>query len=255
VSVATSCEDRGVRRIAVLFDFYGTLAESDGTGLRVADVLTEHGYELPDDVARRYWQDGLDGIEHDAHSISREHYVAWQTQRLHGLLGECGVERPAAAAIIARLQAEGARPKMRAYDDAAPVLARLHEEGVVVAVCSNWDWDLAEAIEEAGLTAHIDVLVSSAWVGARKPHPRIYLHALGELGVEPSDVLFVGDTWNCDVDGPLAHGMRPIYVRRAHREPDHTAPAETPSHVVTLPDLKGIIDLVTANGTAEPRRR
>ena len=50
-----------MRYEAVVFDFYGTLAESDGAGLRVADLLTEHGYELTPDIARRYWQDGLDG--------------------------------------------------------------------------------------------------------------------------------------------------------------------------------------------------
>ncbi len=243
MSVAAPREDARVQPTAVLFDFYGTLAESDGTGLRVADVLTEHGYELPDDVARRYWQDGLDGIEHDEHSVSREHYVAWQTQRMHGLLGECGVEPAVADVIIARLQAASARPKMRAYDDAAEVLTSLRAEGVVVAVCSNWDWDLAEAVAEAGLTDHVDVLISSAWVGARKPHTRIYARALDELGLAPDAVLFVGDTWNCDVDGPLAHGMRPVYVRRSHREPDTTAPAIVPDDVIVLPDLRGVVEL------------
>ena len=138
---------------------------------------------------------------------------------------------------------------MHAYDDAATVLAKLRAEGVRVAVCSNWDWDLAEAIEEAGLTEHVDLIVSSAWVGARKPHPRIYLHTLGALGVDPERTLFVGDTWNCDVDGPTEHGLKPVYVRRAHREPDHTAPAEMPTHVVSLPDLRGILDLLTASST------
>jgi putative hydrolase of the HAD superfamily len=233
-----------VRYEAVVFDFYGTLAESDGAGLRVSDLLTEHGYELTPDVARRYWQDGLDGIEHDEHSISRDHYVAWQTQRLNTLLAECGVGEVEADAIIGKLRAVGAGPRMHAYDDAAMVLAKLRAEGVRVAVCSNWDWDLAEAVEEAGLTEHVDLLVSSAWVGARKPHPRIYVHTLEALGADPERTLFVGDTWNCDVDGPVEHGLRPIYVRRAHREPDHTAPAERPSDVIALPDLRGILDLI-----------
>jgi putative hydrolase of the HAD superfamily len=115
---------------------------------------------------------------------------------------------------------------------------------VRVAVCSNWDWDLAEAVDEAGLTEHIELLVSSAWVGARKPHPRIYRHTLEALSVDPARTLFVGDTWNCDVDGPIEHGLKPVYVRRAHREVDHTAPAEKPDHVVALPDLRGILDLL-----------
>jgi len=64
--------------------------------------------------------------------------------------------------------------------------------------------------------------------------------------------LFVGDTWNCDVDGPLAHGMRPVYVRRSHREPDSTAPATFPDDVVVLPDLRGIVDLATATADRVP---
>lgn len=235
-----------MRYEAVVFDFYGTLAESDGSGLRIADVVAAHGYELTDDIARRYWQDGLDGIEHFEHSVSRDHYVSWQTRRLYNLLGECGVGEADAAIIVAELRAEGASPRMVAYADAALVLAHLRAEGLRVAVCSNWDWDLAEAVADAGLAEHVDLLVSSAWVGARKPNPRIYLHTIDALDVEPARTLFVGDTWNCDVDGPLVHGLQPVYVRRAHREPDSTAPAELPAHVVALPDLQGIVELLSA---------
>ena len=210
----------------------------------MADLLSERGYDLTPDIARRYWQDGLDGMEHDEHSASRDHYVAWQTHRLHNLLGECGVDTGDAEVIVAKLRAEGAAPRMVGYDDAAAVLAELRAAGLRVAVCSNWDWDLAEAVEEAGLAEHVDLLVSSAWVGARKPHPRIYLHTLEALGLAPERILFVGDTWNCDVDGPLAHGLRPVYVRREHRETDATAPAELPAHVPSFQDLRGILELL-----------
>ena len=229
---------------AVIFDFYGTLAESDGVGLRVTEVVAEHGYEVPADVARRYWQDGLDGIEHDEHSQSRDHYVAWQRARLHSLLGECGIDRAEAEVIVDKLRADGAGPSMVAYDDAARVLSELRAAGVRVAVCSNWDWDLVEALQQAGLHEHVDLVVSSAWVGARKPHTRIYQHTLEALGIDAEHALFVGDTWNCDVDGPIAHGLRPVYVRRGHREPDVTAPPEWPEHVLALPDLAGILDLL-----------
>ena len=83
------------------------------------------------------------------------------------------------------------------------------------------------------LTGAVDVVVSSAWVGARKPHRRIYAHTLEQLGVAPQDALFVGDTWACDVDGPRAAGMHAIYLRRAHLGVDHTAPksGRSPSDV------------------------
>jgi putative hydrolase of the HAD superfamily len=239
-----------MRYEAVVFDFYGTLAESDGSGVRVADLVTEHGYSLTPDIARRYWQDGLDGTDHMEHSESRDHYVAWQRQRLHSLLGECGIGDDVAEVIMAKLRAQEASPRMVAYTETVEVLERLRAAGVRVAVCSNWDWDLAEAVEQAGLADRFDLLVSSAWVGARKPHPRIYQHTLDTLGADPARTLFVGDTWNCDVDGPLVHGLTPVYVRRDHREPDHTAPEELPAHVVALSDLHGIVDLVEAPSPA-----
>ena len=74
-------------------------------------------------------------------------------------------------------------------------------------------------------------MVSSAWVGARKPHRRIYDAVLDQLGVAPDDALFVGDTWTCDVEGPRAAGLVPLYLRRAHFGVDKTAPDDhhTPS--------------------------
>jgi hypothetical protein len=47
---------------------------------------------------------------------------------------------------------------------------------------------------------------------------------LDELALSPDDVLFVGDTWSCDVEGPRASGIRAVYIRREHFGPDHTAP-------------------------------
>ena len=83
------------------------------------------------------------------------------------------------------------------------MLAELRARGLRIVVCSNWDWDLREAVAESGLTDAVDALVSSAWVGARKPHPRIYAAALAEAGVPAAEVLFVGDTWGPDVVGPV----------------------------------------------------
>ena len=46
---------------AVLFDFYGTLAEAT-QWVSIDVVLAEHGYELPGDVRDRWWNDGIDGL-------------------------------------------------------------------------------------------------------------------------------------------------------------------------------------------------
>ena len=208
-------------------------------------VLAEHGYELPDEVRERWWNDGLDGIEHDEHSQSRDHYVAWQQQRLLAMLSETDVHPGEYEVIIEKMRAGNASRVMEAYEETADVLTELRSRGLRLAVCSNWDWDLDEAIAEVGITDLVDVVVSSAWVGARKPHPRIFEHTLAKAGIAPEDALFVGDTWGPDVVGPRAAGITPVYLRRDDHWPDTTAPPDWEAEgVVTAVDLRGLLDLV-----------
>jgi len=113
-----------------------------------------------------------------------------------------------------------------------------------VGICSNWDWDLREAVAEVGLTDWIDVVISSAWAGARKPHPRIFEQSLAKLGAEAADVVFVGDTWGPDVVGPQAMGMTTVYLRRDGHWPDDTAPETLDEGVAVAADLTGLLDLI-----------
>lgn len=228
---------------AVLFDFYNTLAETTNFGPSWEELVAELGYDLPPGVRERWWNDGIDGTEHDQHSVSRDHYVAWQRARTQSMLGECGVPETAHDHFIERVREISAHNRIDAYAETADVLRELRARGVALAICSNWDWDLREAIESAGLTGAVDVVVSSAWVGARKPHDRIYTHTLDMLGVAPEDALFVGDTWTCDVEGPRAAGMQAVYLRRTHLGHDHTAPEpeQRPRDVHHAEDLRSVV--------------
>lgn len=227
---------------ALVADFYGTLARAT-TWVSADEVLGEHGYELDPEHRAIYFADGLDGVEHDEHSRSREHYVAWQRERALAMLAASDVHPDEYEVILEKLRAGTATRVLEAYDEVAGVLAEVRRRGVRIVICSNWDWDLREAVAEAGLTDTVDAMVSSAWIGARKPHPRIYAAALGEAGVAPDEVLFVGDTWGPDVVGPLEAGFRPVYLRRDDHWPDTTAPRDHGSVVVGA-DLTAVLDLL-----------
>jgi putative hydrolase of the HAD superfamily len=234
---------------AVMLDFYGTLARAT-QWLSVDVVLAEHGVELPEDVRNRFWNDGIDGIEHHEHSQSRDHYAAWRRGRILAMLAETDLHPGEHEAILEKLHHGNAARVLEPYDESAEVLATLRDRGVRLAICSNWDWDLAEAVEEVGLTDAVDVVVSSAWAGARKPHPLIFEHTLTKLGAEPATTLFVGDTWGPDVVGPRAAGMTPVYLRREGHWPDDTAPGSIDASapelgtVIVAPDLRPLPDLV-----------
>jgi putative hydrolase of the HAD superfamily len=228
---------------ALLVDFYGTLARAT-TWVSADEVLDEHGYALDPEHRAIYFADGLDGVEHDEHSQSRDHYVAWQRARTLAMLAASDVHPDEYETIVEKLRAGTASRVLEAYPEVPAVLRAVRDRGIRIVICSNWDWDLREAVTESGLAHAVDAMVSSAWVGARKPHPRIFAAALAEAGVDPVEVLFVGDTWGPDVVGPIEAGFRPLYLRRDDHWPDSTAPPD-PDGVAIGSDLTAVLDLLS----------
>ncbi|MFN2608970.1 MAG: HAD family hydrolase [Acidimicrobiales bacterium] len=229
---------------AAIFDFYGTLARAVRWGDPVADVLAARGHRL-DDAAYEAWQaEVYDGMEHHAHSTSRRTYLAWERERLRRLATASGVGPADVEELAADLHHAIRDFRLAAYDEVPAVLGALRDRGVVVAVCSNWTWDLGAALEQSGLTGAADQVVTSAQVGVRKPHPRIFELTAERCGVAPADAVFVGDTWYPDVEGSLAAGMRPVHVWR--RGDDHVMapPPPLPDGVARVDDLWGVLDLV-----------
>lgn len=89
----------------------------------------------------------------------------------------------------------------------------LHDRGYRLAVCTNnvreWEarWRAMLPVEEI-----FDVVVDSAFVGARKPEPEIYEVTLERLGVAPEATLFVDDVeLNCQAAQEL--GIRSVWFR------------------------------------------
>ena len=101
-------------------------------------------------------------------------------------------------------------------------LARLKPAGFAIALCSNWGWDLAADLVSTGLTGYIDVFVTSAQAGYRKPHTRIYQATLELAVFRAEDAVFIGDSLQTDALGPQRAGIRSVLVTRAeeqvHRE-------------------------------------
>ena len=75
-------------------------------------------------------------------------------------------------------------------------------------------------VNELGLAGYVDTFVSSADVGLAKPNPAPYLRALEDIGVEPHDALFVGDSPVTDIPGAKNAGMRAVLLQRSDRASD-----------------------------------
>lgn len=238
---------------AVYFDFYGTVAAAAAWPETPDAVLARHGHGLPQAVRDGWAREALAGLDHHAHSGSRERYLAWDRRRVAELVAACGVPPDSAPVILDELWKAKRPPALLAYPEARGVLLELRALGFVVGLCSNWDWDLDVDIDRLGLADCFDVVVSSARAGARKPHPRIYGYALAQIGLPAEEVLFVGDAIVPDVTGPTQAGMRAAYLRRAFAtgwaglgaEQNGCAPlADLPAGVPLLADLCDVLALV-----------
>jgi HAD superfamily hydrolase (TIGR01549 family) len=103
------------------------------------------------------------------------------------------------------------------FDDALPAISALRQAGLKVGVCSNLATPYAIPVRL--LLPDLDSYSWSFEVGAVKPDPRIYEHALSALGVEAGRTLFVGDTPEADVHGPQRVGMHAFLLDRGGEHP------------------------------------
>ncbi|HEX2041090.1 MAG TPA: HAD family hydrolase [Acidimicrobiales bacterium] len=228
---------------AAIFDFYGTLARAVRWGPSVADVFAGLGHRLDEEAYEAWRGEVFDGMEHLAQSESRDLYLAWERARLRRLGTASGVGPEDVEELAAELHRAMQDFRLAAYDEVPEVLAELRRRGLVVAVCSNWTWDLDVALKQCALSGAADVVVTSAQAGVRKPHPRIFSLTLERCGVAPAEAVFVGDTWYPDVEGALAAGLRPVHVWRPE-EAVGAEPPPLPAGVQRVSDLSGVLELV-----------
>lgn len=101
---------------------------------------------------------------------------------------------------------------LRLFAEVPELLARARRAGLRLAVCSNLAAEYGPAVR--GLLPNLDAYVLSYEVGVAKPEPAIFLRVCDALGCAPGEVLFVGDSKRCDVDGPRAVGMQARHLVR-----------------------------------------
>lgn len=100
------------------------------------------------------------------------------------------------------------------FDDVKPVLQRLADLGFRMAVVSNFAPTLNRILEDKGVADYFEAIFVSTLVGYEKPDPRIYQHALDVTGIQPSDILYIGDHETNDIWAPAQVGIRGLRIKR-----------------------------------------
>ena len=95
------------------------------------------------------------------------------------------------------------------------------------------DYPAVRKLEALGVRDRFDVVLSAqdSRVGAFKPDPKGLLVALDDLGVPPSQALYVGDRADVDLPAATAAGMRCVLVGGGRRRGRSGGPAPTPTWI------------------------
>src|SRR3954449_7597161 len=109
----------GVRDLVLRF--FSTLARATRS-VGIDEILPRHGHTIPDHLQEMWWSGDIDGTEHVEQSRSREHYLAWQRERLLSMLHEADVHPGEHQKILDDLDAGRAARVLEAYDEVPGVL-------------------------------------------------------------------------------------------------------------------------------------
>ena len=220
---------------AVLFDVDFTLfrpgPELGPEGYR--RVGERHGLDLDPE---RYAQARVDSIE----ALSRERelvhdeevWVAFTEQIVLGMGGDPSGARACAVDMVREWERH---ENFSLYEDALPVLDELRRHGIKIGLVTNGQRDLDEFVSHHNL--EVDAMVGSKAHGRTKPHPSIFVAALTALGASPAEAVMVGDSYEDDIEGARALGMRAILL---DRDGLHLDEAERIDTLLALPAALGL---------------
>ena len=205
---------------AVFFDLYNTLVSYAPPREELeARVLKDLGIDVSPEAFRRplVIADEFIYREHARSPISKrskEETMVLYAQYQGIVLKEAGIDasQELVASILGKWQQ--VKFKMVLFDDVMPALTHLRGLGLILGLISNVDRDITPLCQELGLSAWLQVVVTSQELGFNKPQPEIFQEALKQAGVKPSEAIYVGDQHQIDVVGANEAGMRGILLDR-----------------------------------------
>ncbi len=99
----------------------------------------------------------------------------------------------------------------------------MNESGINWGVVTNGDQIQLQKVETTGLKGRVPFVLASKLFGVDKPAPEVFMEAVRLLdvpGIQPKEILFVGDNPYTDITGAHGVGMKTAWIRMGRKFPD-----------------------------------
>lgn len=219
----------------ITFDVYSALLDIEGS---LTSVFGE-ALGLDDEAARPHVRDWrarqmARAAASNSLQVGRTSFRAATRMALDAVLSRGGFK----PSDTVRNDLVMAWDKMQPWPEAQDVLRAIRERGIPVAILSNGDQDMLDAVASL-FDPGFDHVLSSETAGWYKPHPSVYALPQEKLGIAPSDMLHVAGG-AMDVIGTVSAGL-PCYW--SNRNNDRLIdPDLAPDHERT--NLEGVLDVL-----------
>jgi putative hydrolase of the HAD superfamily len=178
--------------------------ERFGISLTVGDV--ERGYEESASKLQEVWDQNRE--------VSTVEQVFLIIELAGGQVARVSSSSEAIQALVAGYVEPILTLPPRLGEEVASTLEDLRALGARIGLISNTGRAPGEVLRRLlsnyGVMEYFDATTFSNEVGYRKPDPRIFKQAVSELGVEPSQVIHVGDNPDSDFQGAKQAGMKAV---------------------------------------------
>jgi HAD superfamily hydrolase (TIGR01549 family) len=234
---------------ALFFDLGGTLIFFDGEWTAVytkainsvVDHLKNAGLDLDFDA---FMDDFLSRLNHYFDERESDLIESTTTQILRTTLADWDYSDISQDLLDSTLKSMYAVSQAHWYpeEDADEMLRYFQEQGYRLAIISNAadDNDVQTLVDNANIRPYIDLILTSAAVGIRKPNPRIFEIALEMMDIPNSRVAMVGDTLAADILGAQNANIYSIWITRRADNPSNRTHANTINadmEIATLEEL------------------
>lgn len=156
--------------------------------------------------------------------------AALRQEAIRRLLAQAGDPEHLAAHAFEVFHAE--RQRVELFDDAMPLLVHLSGRYPLLAITNG-----TADVHRVGLGPWFAHAVNAPILGCAKPDPGIYHHAAQLAGLDPHQVLHIGDDAHLDAWGARNAGMAAIWLNR------HDKPWDQPGDAV--PTVRSLSELQT----------
>jgi HAD superfamily hydrolase (TIGR01662 family) len=132
------------------------------------------------------------------------------------------------------------------YPDAIPALRAAIAAGYRVGIAGNQPTRIEALFTGLGLP--LDLVAASETWGLHKPDPAFFTRIAAELELPPSEIAYVGDRLDNDVEPAAAAGMAAIFLRRGPWAWIQAGRSDPPSAAASIDDLGNLPEILAGLG-------